>query len=68
MPQNLDMCSEGKAMISIKLCSLVYHQQVHEMVLNDWYSKNTLWKERNSELYIANKLTLMFHQLTKSVQ
>lgn len=67
MPQNLDMCSERKAVISI-MCCLMYHQQVNEMFLNDCYSKNKLWKERNSELCIANKLTLMFHQLAKSVQ
>lgn len=68
MPQDLDMCSKGKAVISIKLCCLMYHQQVNEMVSNDWCNKNKLLKETNSEFCIANKITQVFHQLSKSVQ
>lgn len=44
------------------------YQQVNERYLNDWYGKNEPWKERNSELCIANELTLMFHQLEKSIK
>lgn len=68
MPQNLGICSEGKVMISVKLCCLMDYQQVNEMHLNDWCGKSNFCKERNSELCIANKLTLMFHQLAKPVQ
>lgn len=35
VPQNLDMYSEGKTMILIKLCHLMDYQQVNEMYLND---------------------------------
>lgn len=59
MSQNLNMYSEGKTMISIKLCCLMDNQQVNEMYLNDWYGKNKLWKKRNSEVCIENKLTLV---------
>lgn len=44
------------------------YQQVNEMYLNDWYGKNKLWKKRNSEFCTENKLTVMFHQLEKSVK
>lgn len=54
--------------ISIKLCCFMYHQQVNEMFLNGCCRKNKLWKERNLELAIANKLSAMFHQFAKSVQ
>lgn len=53
MPQNLDMCSEGKAMISMKLCCLMIYQQVNEMNLNKC-GKSNLCKEGNSELCITN--------------
>lgn len=44
------------------------YQQVNEMYLNYWYGKNKLWEERNSELCIGNKRSLMFHQPAKSLK